>query len=111
MRRYFLLIALVCAVAFAANAVSSFEFPKWFVVIMNIIVVPLVCQVVKKITPIREIRAIIAAVLSFITAIIAILITGAGNFNNLPGLIILAYTVSQLAYNLFWHRLLEGNKS
>jgi len=105
----FLLFFVFCIVLYAANG-NGFEFPEWLVTIMNIIVVPLVCQIVKQITQVREIRAIIAGVLSFLTAIIAILITKQGSFNDLPALLILAYTVSQLAYNLFWHRLLQPGK-
>jgi hypothetical protein len=103
------LLLLLFVVAYAANGIikGNFEFPEIMVVLMNLIVVPLLCQWVKKITPVRELRAIIAWVLSFITAIVGIIIAGAGSFGKLLELLILAYSVSQIAYNLWWHRLLQ----
>lgn len=100
-------LVLCVSIAHAAND-NGFEFPEWFVVIMNALIVPFVVQWVKNITQVREVRAVIAGIFSFITAIAGILITGEP-FSGLLGLFVLAYSIAQVSYNLFWHAILQGN--
>lgn len=106
-----LLLLIAIDVAFAADVkTNGFHFPELMVVLMNAIIVPLLVQWIKKITGVRELRAVIAAVLSFITAIVGILISGEGSLGEILKLLVYAYSVAQIAYNLWWHRLLgNGN--
>ena len=87
---------------------GEFEFPEWFVAIMSFFA-PLIIQWVKGLSDKYVIRAALAGVLSFVTAIIGILITGTP-FDGLLGLFILAYAIAQIAYNLFWHGIFGALK-
>lgn len=114
MKRYGIAIFFFCffivgmeLVWAATTGDKPFEFPELMVIVMNAIVVPLLVQFIKKITQVREIKALIAAVLSFITAIVGILLAGEGSLKEFLKLLVYAYSVAQLAYNFWWHRLLQ----
>jgi len=106
----FIIILLLAVFVISADSNGSFEFPVIMVVLMNLIIVPPLVQWIKKITEVREIRAIIAAALSFLSAIIGIILAKQGSFAELWKLLVLAYSVSQIAYNLWWNRLLQPKK-
>lgn len=104
------MLGIFAVLTISANGNTAFEFPQLMVILMNLIMVPPIVQWVKKMTPVPEIRAIIAGVFSFLTALIGILLAKQGSFSEIWKLLVLAYAVSQIAYNLWWHRLLTPEK-